>query len=404
MKWRYSKEEMERYFNDPEYRRSARRKMNFFSNEKRNFRLGVYAAIALLLVGYFVYVVSGLPSLQELENPKSDLATRVLSADGQILDQFYIKNRALADINEVPHYVVDALISTEDKKFYSHWGIDPIRIVSAMAIDLIHLRAKEGASTITQQLARNLYLSQEVTLTRKIREAMTAVQIERTYTKQEILAMYLNDVYFGRGAYGIESAAQLYFDESASDITLPQAALLIGMLRSPALYDPLEHPNRALRIRDVVLKNLLDDGKISQPEYDAAKKTPLDIKYHGPSTGLAPHFVEMVRQELEKQAEKYGFDIYRDGLTVYTTLDSRMQQWADSAVDQHIAAFSNRVSYKLSIHRDKISKPYFSACFSSSYRTISTKCGANPVEKSILYREGAFQRVILHLQNFSVME
>ena len=162
-----------------------------------------------------------------------------------------MKNRALADINEIPHYVVDALISTEDKKFYSHWGIDPIRILSAMAIDIIHLRPKEGASTITQQLARNLYLSQEVTLTRKVREAITAVQIERTYTKQEILAMYLNDVYFGRGAYGIESAAQLYFDESSSDLTLPQAALLVGMLRSPALFDPLDHPVRALRIRDV---------------------------------------------------------------------------------------------------------------------------------------------------------
>ncbi len=250
-----------------------------------------------------------------------------------------MKNRALADMNEVPHYVVDALISTEDKKFYSHWGIDPVRILSAMAIDMIHLRAKEGASTITQQLARNLYLSQEVTLTRKIREAITAVQIERTYTKQEILAMYLNDVYFGRGAYGIESAAQLYFDESSSDLTLPEAAMLVGMLRSPALYDPLDHPIRAERIRNVVLKNMLDDDKISEAEYQSAKKAPLDIKYHGPLTGLAPAFVEMVRQELEKKAEKYGFDIYRDGLTVYTTLDSRMQQYADSAVNRHLADY-----------------------------------------------------------------
>lgn len=339
MKWRYSKEEMERYFNDPEYRKTARRRRRIVTREKQAFKFGIISAVVLLFIGYIVYIISGLPSLEELENPKPDLATRVLSADGQIIDQFFLKNRAFANISEVPHYVVDALIATEDKKFYSHWGIDPIRILSALVVDVIHLRAKEGASTITQQLARNLYLSQEVSITRKIREAMTAVQIERTYTKQEILAMYLNDVYFGRGAYGIESAAQLYFDESSSDLTLSQAALLVGMLRSPGRYDPLDHPNRAEIVRNVVLRNLFDDGKISEVAYEAAKEAPLDIKYRGPSTGLAPHFVEMVRQELEKKAEKYGFDIYRDGLTVYTTLDSRMQQYADDAVDQHLADY-----------------------------------------------------------------
>ncbi|HEY9166295.1 MAG TPA: PBP1A family penicillin-binding protein [Candidatus Kryptonia bacterium] len=336
MKWRYTKEEMERYFNDPEYRKSSRRKKKELTRNNRAVRLGALIAVVVLFIGYVVYVVSGLPSLEELENPKPELATRVISADGQVIDQFFLTNRAAVDVNEVPHYVIDALISTEDKKFYSHWGIDPIRILSAMAIDVVHLRAKEGASTITQQLARNLYLSQEVSLTRKIREAVTAVQIERTYTKQEILAMYLNVAYFGRGVYGLESASQLYFDKSSSDLTLPQAALLIGMLRSPGRYDPLEHPSRALTVRDVVLKNLFEDGKISDTTYEDAKKMPLDVKYHGPSTGLAPHFVEMIRQDLEKKAEKYGFDIYRDGLTVYTTLDSRMQAYADSAVDQHI--------------------------------------------------------------------
>jgi penicillin-binding protein 1A len=339
MKWRYSKEEMERYFNDPEYRNSKRGKNKLLSRKRRALRLGVIAGIVVLLAVYGIYIVSGLPSLEELENPKPELATRVLSADGQIIDQFFMKNRAVADISQLPHYVADALISTEDKKFYSHWGIDPTRILIWTLVDLVHLRFVGGASTITQQLARNLYLNQETTLTRKLREAITAVQIERTYTKQEILAMYLNDVYFGRGAYGIESAAQLYFDESSSDLTLPQAALLIGLLRSPARYDPLDHPSRALTVRNVVLKNLYEDGKISEADYDAAKKVPLDIKYHGPSNGLAPHFVEMVRQELEKKAEKYGFDIYRDGLTVYTTLDSRMQEYADSAVDVQVADY-----------------------------------------------------------------
>ncbi len=339
MKWRYSKEEMERYFNDPEYRKNAKRKSKFFSKKNLTLRLSAIAGIFVVFLIYGIYVVSGLPSLDELENPKPELATRVLSADGQIIDQFFMKNRAVTDVGQLPHCITDALISTEDKKFYSHWGVDPVRILSALIIDVIHLRAKEGASTITQQLARNLYLNQETTLTRKLREAITAVQIERTYTKQEILAMYLNDVYFGRGAYGVESAAQLYFDESSSDLTLPQAALLIGLLRSPARYDPLDHPTRATTVRNVVLRNLYDDGKISEADFDAAKKAPLDIKYHGPTTGLAPHFVEMVRQDLERKAEKYGFDIYRDGLTVYTTLDSRMQEYADSAVDFQVADY-----------------------------------------------------------------
>ncbi len=339
MKRKYSKEEMDRYFNDPGYRKSARGNKRRSSKEKLAMKLGIWTAVLIFLVGYGFYVISGLPSLEELENPKPELATRVLSADGQVIDQFFLKNRAVADIKEVPHYVVDALVATEDKKFYTHWGIDPIRILSALAVDVIHMRVKEGASTITQQLARNLYLNQDVTLTRKIREAITAVQIERTYTKPEILAMYLNDVYFGRGAYGIESAAQLYFDESSSDLTLPQAALLVGMLRSPGRYDPIAHPNRAIAIKDVVLRNMFEDGKLTEDAYDAAKKGLLNVKYHGPSTGLAPSFVEMVRQDLERKAEKYGFDIYRDGLTVYTTLDSRMQAYADSAVDQHIKEY-----------------------------------------------------------------
>ncbi len=339
MKRQYSKEEMDKYFSDPDYRKSARGKRKRSTREKIALKLGILSAVLVFIVAYGYYVISGLPSLEELENPKPELATRVLSADGEVIDQFFLKNRAVTDIKEVPHYVVDALISTEDKKFYTHWGIDPIRILSALVIDIVHLRIKEGASTITQQLARNLYLNQDVTLTRKIREAITAIQIERAYTKQEILAMYLNDVYFGRGAYGIESAAQLYFDESSSDLTMPQAALLVGMLRSPGRYDPISHPARAIAIKNLVLRNMLDDGKISEATYEAQKRAPLDVKYHGPSTGLAPAFVEMVRQELEKKAEKYGFDIYRDGLTVYTTLDSRMQVYADSAVDQHIREY-----------------------------------------------------------------
>lgn len=338
MKRHYSKEEMDKYFNDPDYRNTPNGGKNL-NSRKLTIKVGVWSLIVILLGAYGTYVIHGLPSLEELENPRPELATRVLSADGQVIDQFYLKNRSPVKLKELPHYVVQALIATEDKKFYSHWGIDPVRIVKALIIDIVHMRVVEGASTITQQLARNLYLNQNITLTRKIREAITAIQIERTYTKREILSMYLNDVYFGRGAYGIESAAQLYFDEPASQLTLPQTAVLIGLLRNPAIFDPITHPARANRIKDVVLHNLYEDGKISKDKFLTAEKSSINVKYHGPSTGFAPGFVEMVRQELEKKAEKYGFDIYRDGLTVYTTLDSRMQVYADSAVSQHLRKY-----------------------------------------------------------------
>lgn len=338
MKNKYSSEVMKRYFADPEYRNSGGRR-NKSSGGKGIFRKAIYISILLLVAGYGVYIIGGLPSPEELANPKPDLATRIMSEDGQVIGQFYLKNRDITDLDKIPHYVVSALISTEDRTFYTNWGLDPARIVSAFFQDVIHMRVVQGASTIAQQLARNLYLNQNVTLTRKIREAITAVQLERAYTKREILSMYLNDVYFGRGAYGIGSAAEIYFDEPASQLTLPQAAMLIGMLRNPALFDPVTHPARARMIKNVVLHNMYEDGKLSKPNYESALKQPLELKYRGTGGKLASGFIEMVREKLETWARRHGINIYRDGLTVYTTLDSRMQAYADSAVSQHLRVY-----------------------------------------------------------------
>ena len=338
MKNKYSREEMERYFADPEYRKSRGRRRKS-SIRKPSRRAAIYASTIVLVFIYGFYIVSGLPSTKELENPKPDLTTRILSEDGQVIGRFYQENRDVTHISKIPPYVVSALISTEDRSFYTNWGLDPARILSAFFEDLIHLRVVQGASTIAQQLARNLYLNQSVTLTRKIREAITAVELERRYTKREILSMYLNDVYFGRGAYGIESASEVYFDEPASRLTLPQAALLVGMLRNPALFDPVAHPERAHMIKNVVLHNMYENGKLSRRAYEGALREPYNLKYRGASGELASGFVEMVREELETWAKKRRIDIYRDGLTVYTTLDSRMQAYADSAVSQHLRVY-----------------------------------------------------------------
>ncbi len=338
MKNKYSREEMDRYFADPKYRNSRRRRKKSPAKDSR-LRAAIYASFTVLVLIYGFYVMSGLPSTKQLENPKPDLTTRILSEDGQIIGRFYQENRDVTHLSKIPPYVVSALISTEDRTFYTNWGLDPARIVSAFFEDLIHLRVVQGASTIAQQLARNLYLNQSVTLTRKIREAITAVELERRYTKREILSMYLNDVYFGRGAYGIESASEIYFDEPASRLTLSQAALLIGMLRNPALFDPVAHPGRAHLIKNVVLHNMYKNGKLSRQAYERALREPFNLRYRGASGELASGFVEMVREKLDTWAKKRGINIYRDGLTVYTTLDSRMQMYADSAVSQHLRAY-----------------------------------------------------------------
>jgi penicillin-binding protein 1A len=208
--------DMERYFSDPAYRRGKpgggqRRRLS-----RRTVQMMVVLALSgVLCIAFGVYLFSGLPSLERIENPRTELATRVFSVDGEVLDQYYIKNRSHSSLQEIPQTVIHALIATEDKDFYSHWGVDVIRFCKAMVKNALAFRLKEGASTITQQLSRNLYLGHDDrnvfdTVTRKMREFITAIQLERSFTKEEILEFYLNVVYFGRGAYGVASASHVY--------------------------------------------------------------------------------------------------------------------------------------------------------------------------------------------------
>ena len=308
--------------------------------------IGSITAAALIIM-YLVYLFSGLPSLEQLENPRPELATKVYSADGEVLDYFFIKNRTEVELNQLPKNLVNALIATEDKNFYNHWGVDLPRFLRAMVKNILTLRLREGASTITQQLARNLYdlkgtnESLFAKITRKFREFITAVQIERNYTKDEILEMYLSVAYFGRSAYGIISASQIYFGKSPQDLTLGESALLIGLLKGPGTYDPFRHQTRALNRRSTILDQMVKYDFITEEVASAAKKDALSMRplEEQQRAGIAPHFVEWIRQQLLQKAEKYGFDIYRDGLSVYTTLDSRMQRYANKAVEEHLASY-----------------------------------------------------------------
>ncbi|MFN0156607.1 MAG: penicillin-binding protein 1A [Bacteroidota bacterium] len=344
----YTSEDMERYFNDPEYRKRKRSTHDGGGMKKKKRTRGgtIFLLLFLaLLGGYTAYLISGLPSLERIENPKPELATKVYSIDGEVIDQFFIKNRSYVALQDISSTVIDALIATEDKNFYSHWGVDAIRFMKAMVKNVVMFRW-EGASTITQQLSRNLYLGHDDrhifdTVTRKFREFITAVQLESNFTKQEILEFYLNVVYFGRGTYGIAAASQRYFGKLPADLTLSEVATLIAMLKGPAVYDPFNHPERSVGRRNVVLGQMIKYGYITEEQAEEARNEELQLKVSDDDgiAGIAPHFVEYVRQQLSQKAEEHGFDLYRDGLSVYTTLDSRMQRHANRAVEEHLAEF-----------------------------------------------------------------
>jgi penicillin-binding protein 1A len=290
-------------------------------------------------------VVSGLPSLEQLENPKPQLASNVFSADGELIGQYFRENRIAVDIKDVPQDFINALVATEDRKFFDHWGVDLERLVKAM-VKTIFLGRREGASTITQQLTKNLYgfWSGDETdfdvIVRKIREWITSVQIEKNYTKNEILEMYFNISYFGRGAYGIEMAARTYFGKKVSELKLEEMAVLVAMLKSPVLYDPIKRYNNSIQRRNIVMYNMVQVGMLDEQKYQQLKEEPIEISFgetaEGFKSSIAPHFVEYVRQQLSRMADTYGFDLYEDGLTIYTTLDTEMQKIAVNAAQNHL--------------------------------------------------------------------
>jgi penicillin-binding protein 1A len=327
--------EREAYFRDKETRENLKKKKKKISRAKILFILFSSVFILILLTWYGFFIVSGLPPLKDLENPKFSLATRLYSYDGEILDQLCYQNRTMIPIDSIPKHLINALIAVEDHRFYDHWGVDVFRFIKAR-LKNFPFKMREGASTVTQQLARNLYLTMDITLTRKIREWITAVQIERTYTKDEILSLYLNIMYMGRGAYGVEAAAQAYFDKPVTKLTLSECAFLIGILKGPENYDPVDHPQRAIERRNLVLNQMLQMGFINEKTFQQTIQDSIITKEPSSLTGIAPHFSEMVRQQLQKSEKLKGYDIYRDGLRVYTTLDSRMQEAANRATEEHL--------------------------------------------------------------------
>ncbi|MCX6146873.1 MAG: PBP1A family penicillin-binding protein [Candidatus Kapabacteria bacterium] len=298
-----------------------------------------FAAVSTLV--YFT-VKGNLPSLEQLENPPVNQATQILSENGDLLDHFFIEKRVNLSFNQIPKDFINALVATEDRKFYSHWGVDIDRIIKAGLKNIAARHAKEGASTLTQQLARNLFLDQSPTFGRKIKEAATAVQIEDTYTKEEILEMYANTVGFGRGAYGINVAAKTYFNKKANEMSLAECAFLVGLLKAPSRYDARANYDRALNRRNLVLNLMSDQGFITKEQFWGASEEPINInlgKRKRVDADIAPHFVENIRQQLNNDSKLEQYDLYRDGLIINTTLNSTIQKYANESIEQHLKEF-----------------------------------------------------------------
>ncbi len=305
----------------------------------------IFLAAGVGVLGGLVFVYStDLPQIQSLENYHPDVMTEVYADDGQPIARFALERRVMVTYNQIPPLLRNAVISVEDRHFESNWGVDLLAIVRAGLVDIMQWRKAEGASTLTQQLARMLFLSSEKTFRRKFREVLLAIQIERHFTKPQIFTMYANQVDLGSGNYGFQAASEFFFGKPISQLTLPEAALLAGLPRSPTYYSPILHPHHALERRNEVLAAMLENGKITRAQYLQARRAPLGLHIQHWNNNLAPYFVEEVRQFLEN---KYGARVVETkGLQVYTTLDVKLQKLATHALRQGLRDYDKRHGWR----------------------------------------------------------
>src|SRR5215467_7754509 len=263
------------------------------------------AAIAGAICGLVFVYSTDLPQVTELEHYRPSTITQLYDDQNRVIGQFALQRRVIDSYGDFPKVLRDALISTEDKEFEQHWGVDVWRVFGAAWRDLMLDQRAQGASTLTMQLARNLFLSPDRNFRRKMQEVMLSIQIERRFTKPQIFTLYANQIYLGHGVYGFEAGANYYFSKKAKDLTLEEAAVLAGLPKAPNAYSPINNPERSLRRRNLVINAMLEDGKITAEEAERAKNSPLVTHVQSDNNNIAPYFVEEIRQYLEK---KYGTD------------------------------------------------------------------------------------------------
>lgn len=314
------------------------------ARDRRNsFPWNVFLGVVLLVLcgsagavfGLVRWLRQDLPAPERVAAIQPAVKTTVYDVRGRVLHEFYRENRSPVALRKIPPHLVRATIATEDRAFYRHWGVDVWGVARAALTDVMHMKRSQGGSTITQQLARNLFLTHERTFSRKLKETALAVELERTYSKDEILEMYFNQIYFGDGAYGVEAAAKTYFAKPLSELSLAECALLAGLPANPSLYNPRRRPDAVKLRRGKVLRNMLATSAITKVEFDRAMLAPLGVTAARYSNDRAPYFIELVRQQLD---ERYGTNaVYEGGLRVHTTLDMDLQSSAERALERQLA-------------------------------------------------------------------
>jgi penicillin-binding protein 1A len=313
--------------------------------KKASIPLMLFLTTAAVLLGgtagFVIFSVWDLPQVRTLEEFRPSITSRVYSDGNKLLAEFFLENRTPVDLDDVPATLIKALIATEDARFYDHPGIDYRGLARALYRNLRAHRVLEGGSTLTQQLSKVLFLTPEKRYTRKLKEMALALRIEQQYTKREILSLYLNQIYFGGGAYGVEAAARIYFGKPARELNVAECALLAGLPRSPRYYSPFKSPESARRRRTHVLNRMVATGVITAQQADESKKTPLPVQAAVKAGGPAPYFVEYVRQKVE---ERFGSSIlYTGGLNIYTSINDELQGFAEEAIATGLADIEARL-------------------------------------------------------------
>ena len=301
--------------------------------------------VAAIIFGILARFSSEIPPVSALERPPQVKTTKIMSADGEVLYEFYTENRVTLPLDRFSPWLVKGFLAMEDTDFRSHWGINLRRLMGALLIDIKEMKPAQGASTLTQQLARSLYLSNEKIIPRKIKEALLSLRIERLYTKDEILTMYLNQIYLGEGAYGVEAAAQEYFGKSAGELNVEEAATLVAVAANASLYSPRRKPENCLARRNRVLQRMATVGVISEARADSLKAIPMALGPDRTRPTKAPYFVDYVRRQVIGLLGSNA--LMTEGLVVRTTLDYRLQRTAEEVVEKFLTAKEKSQGYRM---------------------------------------------------------
>ena len=328
--------------------------------------LSLLFSLLILAACVYFYMVFKLPNVETLNDTRLQIPLRIYSSDGQLIGEYGAMRRNPVTLAEVPKPLLEGLIATEDQRFFEHPGVDFIGIIRAARELVMTGQKSQGASTITMQVARNFFLTPEKTFSRKINEILLALKINSTFSKEKILELYINKIYLGQHAYGVSSAAQIYYGKSLNELTLAEMAMITGLPQAPSKENPITNPKAAKERRNHVLQRMLELGYISKDAYQAAVQSPVETYYHGPKTTvLAPHMAEMVRNVVYQQ---FGDDGYTSGLSVYTTINSTLQAAANAALRNGLIDYERRhksyrgpernlgpVPERLAVWQDKLS-------------------------------------------------